>query len=92
MGTVLEGDILWATGTLPHALPDIMLGNLEMAPRILHSKTIGVGVMITEGRGGELREDGRYYKQFTKEITKLARGEELPGNSFSTPAARIFLR
>jgi hypothetical protein len=79
MGTVVEGDIHVGDGNFARTFYRmIMLANGRWIRALLHSKSIGVGVMVTEGIGGGLREDGRYYKQLTKEdFRKLARGEEV---------------
>ncbi len=43
-----------------------------------YGNAIAVGVMIMDGPGGELREDGRYYKELAAEDgAKLAKGEEV---------------
>jgi hypothetical protein len=55
-----------------------MLSQRRWIRAFLHSQSIGVGVMVKEGLGGELQEDGRYRKQLTKEdLEKLAKGEEI---------------
>jgi choline dehydrogenase-like flavoprotein len=55
-----------------------MLGHRRFIRAFLHAKTIGVGVMVRDGLGGELREDGRYHKELTKEdLQKLEKGEQL---------------
>jgi len=79
MGTVVEGDIHVGDGNFARTLYRmIMLGNGKWIRAFAHSKSIGVGVMVTEGLGGGLQEDDRYYKQFTKEdLRKLAKGEEV---------------
>lgn len=56
----------------------LMLGNGRWFRALLHSRSIGVGVMIKEGLGGGLQEDGRYYKQLEEgDLSKLQKGEEL---------------
>ncbi len=55
-----------------------MLNHRRWFRAFLHSKSIGVGVMVKEPLGGELRDDGRYYKQFKQEdLKKLDKGEEV---------------
>jgi choline dehydrogenase-like flavoprotein len=53
-----------------------MLDNRRFVRAFFHSNSIGVGVMLREGLGGGLQEDGRYYKQLKKEdLGKLEEGE-----------------
>jgi choline dehydrogenase-like flavoprotein len=55
-----------------------MLGNRRFIRAFFHSKSIGVGVLVREGLGGGLQEDGRYYKQLKKEdLKKLEKGENV---------------
>lgn len=55
----------------------IMLGQRRWVRAFSYAKGIGLGVMVKDSFGGELREDGRYHKQLTTEdFAKLARGEE----------------
>jgi choline dehydrogenase-like flavoprotein len=55
-----------------------MLGQRRWIRAFLHSQSIGVGVMVKEGLGGGLREDGRYYKELTKEDRRrLENGERI---------------
>jgi choline dehydrogenase-like flavoprotein len=79
MGTVVDGDIHVGDANFASTLHRmIMLANRRWVRALLHSKSIGVGVMVREGLGGGIQEDGRYYKQLTKEdLRKLARGEEV---------------
>lgn len=43
-----------------------------------HSKSIGVGVMVREGIGGELQGNGRYHKELKSEdLKKLDKGEKV---------------
>jgi hypothetical protein len=56
----------------------LMLGSRRFIRAFFHSKSIGVGVMVKEGLGGGLQEDGRYYKQLKKEdLRKLEKGAEM---------------
>jgi choline dehydrogenase-like flavoprotein len=55
-----------------------MLGSRRFVRAFLHSKSIGVGVMVHDGSSGELREDNRYYKKLNDEDhRRLARGEQI---------------
>ena len=56
----------------------MMLGNRQWLRSFFHSRSIGVGVMVKEGLGGELREDGRYYKRLSDDdLGQLRNGEEV---------------
>ena len=55
----------------------LMLQNFKLMNISSHAKTISLGVMIHDGMGGELRENGKYHKKLTEEeIKKFKRGEE----------------
>jgi choline dehydrogenase-like flavoprotein len=55
-----------------------MLGSGRVIRAWLHSRSIAVGVMVKDGLGGGLREDGRYHKELTPDETKrLKAGEEI---------------
>lgn len=73
------GGLLLGDGCLSRAFyRAFMLGNGKFMRLFSHSNCIAVGVMVTDGLGGELRQDGRYHKQFTaEEAEKLARGGQL---------------
>lgn len=77
MGTVVDGDIHVGDGNFARTLYRLlMLGNRRWVRAWRHTSSIGIGVMVTEGLGGELREDGRYHKSFsTSDHAKLAQGE-----------------
>jgi choline dehydrogenase-like flavoprotein len=56
----------------------LMLGSRRFIRAFFHSRSIGVGVIVKEGLGGGLQEDGRYYKQLKKEdLQKLEKGAEM---------------
>lgn len=78
-GTVVDGDIHVGDGNVARTFYRmVMLGNRRWLRAFMHSRTIGMGVMITENVSGELRENGRYYKELTKEDrAKLAKGGEV---------------
>jgi hypothetical protein len=79
MGLRLEDDIGLGDANPPRAFYRMfMLGNRRFIRAFCHSKSIGVGVMVKEGLGGTLQEDGRYYKQLKKEdLRKLEKGEKI---------------
>jgi len=55
-----------------------MIANRRFIRAFSHARSIGVGVMVKEGLGGELTEDGRYYKQLEREdLAKLEKGAEI---------------
>jgi len=78
-GTTIDGDIHVGDGNVSRTFYRmLMLGNRRWLRAFLHSRTIGMGVMITDPVSGELRADGRYYKELTKEDrAKLAKGGEV---------------
>jgi choline dehydrogenase-like flavoprotein len=66
-----------------------MLANRRFIRAFRHASSIGVGVMVREGLGGGLREDGRYDKQLTAEtLGKLQRGEEIARRILQQAGAR----
>lgn len=79
MGPILEDNIGIGDGNFPRAFYRMfMLGNKKWIRAFRHSSSIAIGVMVKEGLGGGLREDGKYYKTFTAEDhDKLARGEQI---------------
>lgn len=77
MGVNDEDDgLLLGDGCLSRTLyRGFMLANRKLSRLLSHPSCIGVGVMMRDSRGGELRQDGRYYKQFTsRETGQLQRG------------------
>ncbi len=79
MGMVVEDDIGVGDGNPARAFYRmLMLGHGKFVRALFHSRSIGVGVMVKEGSGGALQEDGRYYKRLTQEdFRKLDKGEEI---------------
>jgi choline dehydrogenase-like flavoprotein len=77
MGAVIDGDIHVGDGNFTgtfHRM--IMLANRRWIRALRPSATIGVGVMLTDGSGGRLDEDGRYHKALTAaDRMKLSKGE-----------------
>jgi choline dehydrogenase-like flavoprotein len=56
----------------------LMLIRRRFVRAFFHSKSIGVVVGVKDEVGGGLQEDGRYYKQLTKEdIGRLEKGEHM---------------
>jgi choline dehydrogenase-like flavoprotein len=90
MGPVLEDNIGVGDGNFPRAFHRLfMLGNRRWIRAFLHSTSIGIGVMVKEGLGGGLQENGRYHKEFTQEDkSKLERGEEIARQILSHAGAR----
>lgn len=55
----------------------LMFGSGKFIRFFMYPKSIAVGVMVKDGLGGEIQEDGRYHKELTEEeIDKLEQGEE----------------
>ena len=79
MGTVVDGDIHVGDGNFTGTFYRmIMLSNKQWLRAFMPSRTIGIGVMVTEGIGGSLDEKGRYHKELTRDDqAKLAKGEEV---------------
>jgi choline dehydrogenase-like flavoprotein len=79
MGTELQDDIGLGDANFARAFHRmLMLSHRRFIRAIFHAKSIGVGVGVKDGLGGVLREDGRYYKQLTKEdLGKLEKGEHM---------------
>lgn len=79
MGAKLEDDIELGDANYARTVYRMyMLGNRRFIRVFFHSKSIGVGVMVKEGLGGGLQEDGHYYKQLKKEdLRKLEKGERM---------------
>jgi len=79
MGQVVEDNIGVGDGNFPRAFYRMfMLSHRRFIRAFRHSRSIGVLTMVKEGLGGGLREDGRYYKEFTREdVSKFKRAEEL---------------
>ncbi|HEV8485885.1 MAG TPA: FAD-dependent oxidoreductase [Blastocatellia bacterium] len=79
MGAELEDDIALGDANFARTFYRMfMLGNRRFVRALRHSKSIGVGVMVKDGLGGELKEDGCYYKELTHEdLKKLEKGEQM---------------
>lgn len=55
-----------------------MLGEGKIFRAFRHARSIGVGVMVKESLGGELRDDGSYHKQLKDDdLRKLEKGAEV---------------
>lgn len=95
MGTASEAEgILVGDGCMPRALyRGQMLGGLKVRDFFRHGSHIGVGVMVRDGLGGSLREDGRLHKEFTREeLQKLDKGAELAGRIVAQAGGRNVVR
>jgi choline dehydrogenase-like flavoprotein len=75
----LEDDIALGDANFARTMYRLfMLGDRRFIRAFFHSTSIGVGVMVKEGLGGALQEDGRYYKQLKKEdLGKLEKGANM---------------
>jgi hypothetical protein len=78
MSTDFDDDIALGDGNVSRFFYRLlMLAKLKLLRLSSYSKCIGVGVKLKDGLGGALQEDGRYYKELTKEESrKLKKGEE----------------
>jgi hypothetical protein len=89
-GTLIDDEL--AVGDLNFARAFyrlFMLSNRRFIRAFRHASSIGVVVMLREGPGGGLREDGRYYKQLTgHDLRKLQRGEEIARRILQQAGAR----
>lgn len=94
MGTVIDGDIHVGDGNFGGTFYRmVMLGSKKWLRAILPSRTIGIGVMVTEGIGGSLDDDGRYHKDLTEgDRAKLARGEEVARQILQKAGGRDLFR
>lgn len=79
MGAVMEGDIGVGDGNFaPAVYRMVMLDRRKYIRALFPSLHVLVGVMVKEGLGGGLQENGRYYKQLTDEDRrKLAKGGDV---------------
>ena len=78
-GAFIDDELAVGDANFPRAFYRMfMLANRRFIRAFRHASSIGVGVMIREGLGGGLREDGRYHKQLTEsDVSKLQQGEEI---------------
>jgi len=77
MGCVYEDGIELGDANLPKPLHrPMMLGGLKLRQLLSFPETIGIGVKVKDGLGGELKEDGRFHKSFDREdLSKLEKGK-----------------
>jgi choline dehydrogenase-like flavoprotein len=89
-GTVIDGDIHVGDGNFARTFYRLfMLSSGRIIRAFMHSRTIGMGVMLTDGMGGGLQDNNRYYKELTKEDRgKLAKGEEVARRIMQHAGAR----
>jgi hypothetical protein len=79
MQTELDDDISCGDGNFARTFYRMfMLGGGRFIRAWFHSRSIGVGVMVGDGLGGELRDDGQYHKELTgDEMRRLDKGGEI---------------
>jgi hypothetical protein len=71
MGTDFEDGISYGDASLPgFAYRAFMLTTGKLLRLFSHSRIIGAGFIVKDALGGELKEDGRLYKQFTADEKK----------------------
>lgn len=95
MGTNSEEDgILVGDGCLSRSLyRGYMLANRQFRHLFRHGSHVAIAVMVRDGLGGELRDDGRLHKAFTaKEKLKLEKGGELAERIARSAGARGLVR
>lgn len=75
---VCDAGIELGDATIPRALHrPMMLFGLKLRHLYSYSNSIGIGIKIKDNMGGELREDGRFWKTFDKEDhAKLTKGKQ----------------
>lgn len=76
-GCVYEEGIELGDANLPRPLHrPMMLGGLKLKHLFAFPETIGIGVKVKDGIGGELKENGRFHKSFEREdLSKLDKGK-----------------
>jgi hypothetical protein len=79
LGTTVDDDIGLGDANFARTFYRMfMLASRRFLRVFHHSNSIGVGVMVKEGLGGGLQENGHYYKELAKDdLKKLAKGEYL---------------
>lgn len=89
-GCVLDADIELADASLPQPLhKPMMLGGLKWRHLFNYPETVGIGVKVKDDLGGELRCNGRFYKQFSREDhLKLDKGKQAALQIFKRIGAR----
>jgi choline dehydrogenase-like flavoprotein len=77
-GTIIDGDISVGDGSPARVFYRmLMLSSRQFLRAVRYSSSIGVGVMVSDGLGGGLREDGSYYKTIERDdVLKLKKGED----------------
>jgi len=86
----LDGDLCIGDANFDRSFYRLMmLGIGRFFRALLHSRTIGVGVMVRDALRGELRDDGRYHKELSDdERAKLDRGGEVARQILARAGAR----
>ena len=94
MGTFLGDDIgVGDANFARNSYRMFMLGNRRWIRAFLHAKSMGVGVMVKEPLGGELRDDNRYYKQLSKEsLAKMDKGEQVARKLIENAGGRYLIK
>lgn len=71
----------------------IMLGERRWIRAFSYGRTIGMGVMVKDGLGGELRQDARYHKQLEKgDLEKLSKGGEAACRVIENAGGRVLFK
>lgn len=79
LDTDLGNGVSIGDGTMNASLFKLfMLSNLKWRHIFAHSRTVSIGVLMSDEMGGEIKEGGRYHKQLSEaEIAKLKSAEEV---------------
>ncbi|MCU1348581.1 MAG: hypothetical protein JWO56_1611 [Acidobacteria bacterium] len=79
METRLEGDLSLGDGNFDRTFYRMfMVGGGKLVRAFFHSRSVAVGVGLNDTLGGELRDDGRFHKELTREdLEKLDKGAEV---------------
>jgi hypothetical protein len=90
----LDKDISLGDANLNRAFYRLwMLGTLKFSRLFSYPQSIAIAVKVKDSMGGELREDGRYYKKISDEDSgKLKRGEEAAIKILENAGARRIFR
>lgn len=94
MSTTLGEDIALGDANLNRFFYRLlMLGTLRFSRLFSFPRSIAIAIKVKDGLGGELREDGRYYKKITDEDSrKLQRGEDAALKILENAGARNIFR
>jgi choline dehydrogenase-like flavoprotein len=92
--TRIDGNINIGDGNFDRAFHRMfMLGEGQFLRAFRHARSVGIGVMVKESLGGELRDDGSYHKQLKDEdLRKLEKGADVARQILEKAGARNLFR